>query len=115
MMRALPGPGLGDTEWQGTIHHTVLRAVSQDECVVSAEGSSACRSHTGAGIPAQNSSAKRNLGLTFLCQEEFSRSIMVSEPVHAQATLLFHGKVRSWSKAGLDRGRAELCPCGGSR
>lgn len=60
MIRALAGPGLEGAEQQGIIQYTLLCAISQKECLVSAEGSSGCRSHTGAGIQAKNSAAKGN-------------------------------------------------------
>lgn len=60
-IRALTGPGLEDAEGQGEYNtqYWVLR-VSQDECLVSAEGSSGGRRDAGAGIQAKNSSAKGN-------------------------------------------------------
>jgi len=67
---------------------------------VSAEGSSGCRSHTGARIQAKNSSAKQN---------SLGASPYQNQLVH-RVHCSFTRKVRiSQSKVGLQRGRAELC------
>lgn len=100
MIRALTGPGLEDAEWQGIIQYTVLCTISQDECLVSAEGSSDCRSHTGAEIQAKNSSAKGNS----LGAQQYQNQFM--HRAHYSSTR----KVRiCQNKVGLERGRAELC------